>query len=638
MANHLHRFVSGGFREERGTYILDQSVHDSRCTVRLGAKNELFSLSKWGGKASLVFGKDDDWAGTVRCAGTDLVLAPYAKERSRYVFRKLDGDRFEYDVVLLAEPESNVIPIDISFPDGLTFYRQPSADYMRLHRMRCDPSVIDSYAVYWKERNGAYKTGKFCHIYRPRITDARGRAVWGSLAIAGSRLLVTIPEDWLAEASYPVVVDPVIGTPARGALNTIDWYDEGVPVPFGLDVEMGLGRFMASEHMAGSCTAYIYAYLSGGYSGQAVLYADDDGVPGARLSRDETITSLDATMPSWYGSRFTLSEDIGEEQMIWFGYNAKTGLATYYDVGGTFKKMWTDTYPGVPELFSDTGDTWNIIMSAYCAVNPPATISRTVTGSAGITSIPSRKGNWIRGMGDSVSGRRTSQRVLAARRRVHGELAGSALCSGWASFIRVLSGRVNVLFGITQFTRIVRLLKGKLNADRGIRHSAYLFRKPFDAADACGVRLHTKRVERLLSDAITGVVATVTSWRRVSRLVTGNMAAKRNSMRKVTAYRHNVSGVGASGNWIHSVRALRRIPGLIGMVLSSRHSAVGVNRYCAGCSDVSGPVSRRLFAVRMVQTLCGLREFFHFRRFLGKEELVIVSRVTRELEIRSTVV
>jgi hypothetical protein len=40
----------------------------------------------------------------------------------------------------------------------------------------------------------------------------------------------------------------------------------------------------------------------------------------------------------------------------------------------------------------------------------------------------------------------------------------------------------------------------------------------------------------------------------------------------------------------------------------------------------------------MVQTLCGLREFFHFRRFLGKEELVIVSRVTRELEIRSTVV
>lgn len=577
MANHLHRFVSGGFREERGTYILDQSVHDSRCTVRLGAKNELFSLSKWGGKASLVFGKDDDWAGTVRCAGTDLVLAPYAKERSRYVFRKLDGDRFEYDVVLLAEPESNVIPIDLSFPEGLTFYRQPSADYMRLHRMRCDPSVIDSYAVYWKERNGAYKTGKFCHIYRPRITDARGRAVWGSLAIAGSRLLVTIPEDWLAEASYPVVVDPVIGTPARGALNTIDWYDEGVPVPFGLDVEMGLGRFMASEHMAGSCTAYIYSYLSGGYSGQAVLYADDDGVPGARLSRDETITSLDATMPSWYSSRFTLSEDVGEEQIIWFGYNAKTGLATYYDVGGTFKKMWTDTYPGVPELFSDTGDTWNIIMSAYCAVNPPATISRTVTGSAGVSELRSRTLSWKRTLSDGVKAQRAIKRVTDTVRTVANGCGVQGESGGSVGIIRRIPEAVLVSFAVAWRRNLARLVKGKLNADRSISRKTRISRVQLENA-----------------------------------LGTGGMS--------------------------RSVHAAREVAGVSVALLTRRHSAVGVNRYCAGDAGVVCPVSRRLFAVRMVQTLCGLREFFHFRRFLGKEELVIVSRVTRELEIRSTVV
>jgi hypothetical protein len=32
------------------------------------------------------------------------------------------------------------------------------------------------------------------------------------LSLVGDRLLITIPEGWLADAAYPVIVDPTIGT------------------------------------------------------------------------------------------------------------------------------------------------------------------------------------------------------------------------------------------------------------------------------------------------------------------------------------------------------------------------------------------------------------------------------------------
>ncbi len=44
--------------------------------------------------------------------------------------------------------------------------------------------------------------------------DAAGRETWADLTLDGNRLILSVPGAWLAQAAYPVVIDPMIGNPA----------------------------------------------------------------------------------------------------------------------------------------------------------------------------------------------------------------------------------------------------------------------------------------------------------------------------------------------------------------------------------------------------------------------------------------
>ena len=358
------------------------------------------SLSKWNGAASLSFATGEDHRGKIATGKNELVLSPDADAHMKHVFRKLDGEHFEYDVILLREPETNRISVGLDFPEGLEFFRQPSLEEVLRRGIRCPSEVIDSYAVYWKERNGEYKTGKFCHIYRPRIYDARGRSIWGRLTIQGRTMTIKIPEEWLADATYPVVIDPVVGTQTRGALNTIDWWGEGSS-EFYFDCEMGLSKFTAPTDITGPCTSYIYCYRSDELAGQAVLFSDNGNKPGSRLSLNETIVNLDRTVPEWVPSTFSLSRQVASGENFWYGYNARYGLYTYYDVGSTFQKMFTDTYTDVPATFAGTGDSWAIIMSAYFSYSNAQAYTRKMLDTIGLADSLGEKGTYIRSCGDA---------------------------------------------------------------------------------------------------------------------------------------------------------------------------------------------------------------------------------------------
>jgi hypothetical protein len=444
----------GRFQQDRSSLFLDQSVRDSPCRVRLTGKDSLFSLSRWSGSVSLAFGTEGDYRGKTYVRGNEILLKPEETPKTHHVFRRLDGDRFEYDVVLLREPETNVVSIDLTVPDGLEFFRQPSEDAARRHGLRCAPEVLDSYAVYWKERNGRYKTGKFCHIYRPRIRDARGREVWGKLEINGRSMSVTIPDDWLADAAYPVVVDPVIGTQTRGALNTIDWYGEGDPQPFYLDCQMGLSKFTAASAIAGICTSYIYSYMSNDCDGQAVLYSDVSNFPGTRVSRNETIVDLDRTTGGWVPSTFTLSRAIAAGETFWYGYNAKYGINTYYDVAGTFRKMWTDTFTDVPETFSDYGDVWSVIMSAYFSYTSSVNYTRTCAGNAGVTGTAARRAGIARAAPASVGAEHIVNRCIGVNRMGSDSVSVDEIKQTVFSFLRTLTD----VFDVTRSSGIVQQL------------------------------------------------------------------------------------------------------------------------------------------------------------------------------------
>jgi hypothetical protein len=149
--------------------------------------------------------------------------------------------------------------------ENLDFFRQPG--FVKA------PLLAGSYAVYKKETLIGEGTGKLRHIHRPEITDSRGRRVWGDLSVTGNELHITIPEAWLSGAKYPVVVDPVIGLSALGALGPEDpgedengywgfndW--EGMALPW----SMGVNHFIAPHNIYGNCTAHLYVDYSPGGS------------------------------------------------------------------------------------------------------------------------------------------------------------------------------------------------------------------------------------------------------------------------------------------------------------------------------------------------------------------------------------
>jgi len=382
--------MSAYFQQDKTSLYLDQSVRDSPCRVRFAGEESLISLSKWGGEASLTFGAGNEHSGHLEICRNEIFLKPASTRMTHHVFRKLDGERFEYDVILLKEPEKNVIEIDLEFPDGLEFFRQPSLEEVLARKAWCPPEVIDSYAVYWKNRNGLYKTGKFCHIYRPLIYDARGRKVWGRLLLNGKKLTITIPEEWLAEAAYPVVVDPVLGTQIRGAVCSYDRYHDGNIVDFSLNRQASVNRFQARSEIAGTCTSYIYSFVNmNSLQGQAVMFSESDSFfPEIRLSRNEENVSLSRVTPAWVPSTFTLSRNISNGEAIFYGYNTATSLYTYIDFANHLETMTTNGIipdPFIPVPIPPNQSFERVQMSMYFTYTDIQHFARTILDTIGLT-------------------------------------------------------------------------------------------------------------------------------------------------------------------------------------------------------------------------------------------------------------
>jgi hypothetical protein len=131
---------------------------------------------------------------------------------------------FEFEWVLPSKPQSNVLVASIE-TKGLDFFYQPALTQKEIDEgaQRLE-NVVGSYAVYHSTKKNHilgqknYKTGKAFHIFRPKAIDAKGKEVWCYLDISISRkeLTVTIPQEFLDTAVYPIIVDPNFGYETAG--------------------------------------------------------------------------------------------------------------------------------------------------------------------------------------------------------------------------------------------------------------------------------------------------------------------------------------------------------------------------------------------------------------------------------------
>ena len=196
-------------------------------------------LHKWDGEVSLKvdvpYGKNGEKSLTqnrLRWANHKYDVDFYPREpeeieENGHKFTINEEGGVEFDVILKERPESNIFEFPIE-SKGLKFYYQPELTQKEKDEGAFRPeNVVGSYAVYHESKQGDYtqlggknyKAGKAFHIYRPKVEDAEGNKIWGKLNIDEKKgvLTITIDQEWLDKAVYPVRIDPTFGNTHCGA-------------------------------------------------------------------------------------------------------------------------------------------------------------------------------------------------------------------------------------------------------------------------------------------------------------------------------------------------------------------------------------------------------------------------------------
>lgn len=233
------------------------------------------------------------------------------------------NDSVEVEIVLFEKPESNEFHFTVD-ADELNFFPQPAIEKGR------PENVIDSIAVYhrWKrdhiigERN--YQAGKLWHIYRINAVDACGRAVWGTQRVADGIYTVTVPQEFLDSASYPVVIDPTFGYTSVGASTS----------GLGNDYVLGFGHWApASDGTASSVSIYYSGAPTSGVRTTTGIYAETSSLPNALL-KDTGGTSADPPTNNWETSNLDSSLSVTNGTNYWIGQNHSVDSLTFaWDAG-----------------------------------------------------------------------------------------------------------------------------------------------------------------------------------------------------------------------------------------------------------------------------------------------------------------
>jgi len=187
-------------------------------------------IMRWDNEVNASFRLVDTEPKTLTTEDEKIKLIGQKKEVHLYelpVSDELKEGGFEFEVILKEKPVSNKIEFTLE-TKGLDFFYQPPLNQEELppdgvsatetdvfdkdgksitHRPK---NIVGSYAVYHSGNpinyvgGKEYKCGKVGHIYRPKIIDSVGKEVWGILNIQEGILSVTIPQEFLNTATYPI--------------------------------------------------------------------------------------------------------------------------------------------------------------------------------------------------------------------------------------------------------------------------------------------------------------------------------------------------------------------------------------------------------------------------------------------------
>ncbi|MDR2542885.1 MAG: hypothetical protein LBC80_05485 [Treponema sp.] len=565
-----------------------QSPFDFPCPVALGKDTPSFGLHRF--NQALRFVPPDDEGFTMR--GDKRRLVYKGRKRSHRI-TILGDTTFEYDCILEREPESNVVTLLMEGAEHFDFFRQP--DFVP------DPFLKGSYAVYKKETILGEGTGKLCHIHRPLIIDARGRKVWGDLSIVGNELRITIPEQWLAEAKYPVVVDPTVGTTTVGSQNK--WVMEpGEPAePLMFELSIPVNRFLVPETINGICTAYAYVnqddYEAGG---RPVFYSDNGNSPLTRKSIEEGFIDLRVTSSKpvgWRSATFKSNGSITNGSYIWFGVFCEYYWMPRFDWGAKCYADWWDAYTSIPTTYPITKWTeiYDFKLSMYFTYTSAQNYIRTITHGVTITDNRILKADY--------------KRSAIQTARVNTSM------SRFETFYRKCEMNLSNTMSMSRFLYFSRTVTESIKATLEKKESRSLSRMCIDDVEVKTESKRSVNVIRTIQDSLKGLDSQSVVLLYV-RSVTDEAIAT-----------HKTSHWGAF------------IRGLLVTAGSNAETTHGANyyRFQADKVQAEGSVFRGLLLFVKIVTGVFVRDYLLRRFLVAREELVLKSCITREIILDSKI-
>ncbi|MBA7638449.1 hypothetical protein ES703_46105 [subsurface metagenome] len=279
---------------------------------------------------------------------------------------------FKFNIILKKKPKTNVSVLNFK-AQGLKFYYQPALTPEEIAEGCFRPeNVVGSYAVYHatkqpthanQEEAEKYRACKAFHWYRPLIWDnsTPRKEVWGELNVDTEKGIrtVTIPQDFLDNAVYPVTLDDTFGVTSIGGTTFYGSADR---------LRRTNAAYTGAAGIGTSMSIYGEEYNNGDAHVKLALYKDSDGtlVKGT----DEITQGAEA---AWNSGNFTPNPTL-EAIDYWLVLLQNEAQTFYCDIGAVGYKYATRTYEdGFPaDSISWSTSSYLYIFSIYCTYTPVA--------------------------------------------------------------------------------------------------------------------------------------------------------------------------------------------------------------------------------------------------------------------------
>ncbi len=393
----LSKEIKAKYRFSNNTFI--RTVKDDwkdRISVEVGDSKQpdflpQLKVMRWDNEVNLSFRLLDTEPKQLSSKGEKIKLVGPKKEVHFYelgVSEEHPENAFELEIVLKEKPPSNIIEFSLN-TKGVSFYYQPELTQEEKDKGASRPeNVVGSYAVYASENKinyvggKEYKCGKVGHIFRPRIIDSKGNWVWGELNIEGETLSVTIPQDFLDKAVYPVRVDPTFGYTGSGASDTAV-----------MDNYTAIGSIFDSPEMGTVDSMTVKTRISFGSTNvKTIICNSSKNIITNGASDLETFPSggpfFDETTTTYYTNKPTIEASTSYYLMIVI----RSYTQVYYDAGTTNQGLIDTSNNNTTPTDPTDGTANDNKYSIYCTYTAGGeTQTKTVTSKARVKKLAQTK-------------------------------------------------------------------------------------------------------------------------------------------------------------------------------------------------------------------------------------------------------